>query len=89
MKDVAGENDRTIVSYLKGALMLLGNCGKLLTDSIMGLLKDKCCSTEYKKFTESMTSVYFEHKRTTNVIDYMTYRTLSKGEYRTLYRDQK
>ena len=43
MKDVPGENVGVVVSYLKGALLLLGNCGKIPTD-VMGLLNDTFCS---------------------------------------------
>ena len=50
MKDVVGENLGTIVIYLKGALMLLSNCGKSLTDT-MGLLKDNIFSAECNKLT--------------------------------------
>jgi hypothetical protein len=39
LKDFPGENVETTVSYLKGALMLLSNCGKMPND-IIGLLKD-------------------------------------------------
>ena len=33
MKDIEGENVRTAVSYLKGALLLLKNCAELPTDT--------------------------------------------------------
>ena len=39
MKDVPGENVGTVVSYLKGALLLLQNCAAIPTDA-MGLLND-------------------------------------------------
>ena len=88
MKDVTGENVGIIISFLKGALLLLGNCGKLPTNT-MGILKDTFCSAEWEEFTALMTSVYLEYKRKTNVIDYMEHHTLTKREYRTLYGKQK
>lgn len=37
MKNVPGEKFGTIVMYLKGSLLLLGNCKQLLTD-VVGFL---------------------------------------------------
>jgi len=39
MKDIPGENVGVIISYLKGALLLLHNCNKMPTD-VMELLND-------------------------------------------------
>ena len=88
MKDIPGKNFGTVVSYLKGVLFLLANCGKLPTDS-MGILRDTFCLSECDEFTGFMTDMYFEHKRKTNVFDYMEYLTLAKAKYRTLYRKQE
>ena len=60
MKDVTGENLETVVSYLKGALMLLSSCGKVPTD-MLGILPDIFCLAECDKFTSFMSIVYFEH----------------------------
>lgn len=88
MKDVTGKNVGTIVSYLKRSLILLVNYGKLPTNK-MGLLKDTFCSAECEDFTAFITSIYYKHKRKTNVINYMKYITLAKSEYRMLYQNQK
>ena len=61
MKEISEENMITVISYLKGTLMLLDNCDKLPTD-IIGLIKDIMCSVEYNKFTGFMRNVYCEHK---------------------------
>ena len=63
------------MSYLKGALIMLTNCSKLSTDMI-GLLKDICFSVEYNEFTAFMSSVYFEHKHHTHIIDHAEYISL-------------
>jgi len=68
MKDVAGENVRTVVSYLKRSLMILQNCGGLPTD-IMGLLDEIMCSAECNELSEFMKIVYVNHKRKTDVIE--------------------
>ena len=88
LKDVPGYKVETTVSYLKGALMLLSNCGKLPND-IIGLLKDIFCSVECNEFTAFMLSVYFEHELHTHTIDYAKYLSLAESEYRTQYRKQK
>ena len=49
MKDVPGDTVRTIFSYMKGVLLLLGNCGKMLTD-VMGLLSNTFCSAGVRIF---------------------------------------
>ena len=56
MKDVLGENVETIVSYLKGSLIMLANYNKLPTDT-MDLLKDIFCSADCDKFMAFMPSV--------------------------------
>ena len=50
MKDVPGENVGAIVSYLKGALLLLANCNCLSTDTVR-LLNDTFYLAECDKFT--------------------------------------
>ena len=45
MKDVPGENVGTVVSYLKGELLLLQNFSAIPTN-IMGLLNDVMASTD-------------------------------------------
>ena len=60
-KDIPGENVSTVVSYLKGALMILNNCDKLRTDTI-GLLEDTICLAECNESIEFMSIVYIKHK---------------------------
>ena len=88
MKDVAGENVGTVVSYLKGALLLLQNCGAIPTD-IMGLLNDGMVSADCEEFTSYMKSIYFAAKRTSSGQSYMPYLDAAEAEYRTLYRRGK
>ena len=88
MKDVPGENMGMVVSYLKGALLLLQNCGVILTNT-MGLLNGVMTSTDCLEFTEYMKSIYFASKRTNTVGDYMAYLKCAEGEYRTLTRKGK
>ena len=84
MKDVAGENMSTIVSYLKGALLLLQNCGAIPTD-IMGLLNDVMVSADCKEFTSYMKSIYFASKRNSSGQGYMPYLDAAEAEYCTFY----
>ena len=88
MKDIPGENIDTLVSYLKGSLLLLKNCGELPTD-IIGLLNDIMCSAECNDFKEYMKAIYFDHKRRIKVVDPLEYLKLAESEYRTLYRKGK
>ena len=88
MKDVAGENVRTMVSYLKGALILLQNCDGFPTDTIV-LLKNIMCSAECNELSEFMKIVYINHKQKTDVIEPTTYLDLTELEYRALYKGQK
>ena len=88
MKDVPGENVGTVVSYLKGALLLLQNCSAIPTDA-MGLLNDVMSSADCSEFTNYMQSIYFASKRTGTVGDYMEYLDVAEAEYRTLYRKGK
>ena len=88
MKDVPGENVGTVVSYLKGALLLLQNCGAIPTNT-MGLLNDLMPSADCLEFTEYMKSIYFASKRINTIRDYMAYLNCAEGKYRTLYRKGK
>ena len=88
MKDVAGDNVGTMVSYLKGALLLLQNCGPIPTD-VMGLLNDVMVLVDYEEFTPYMTSIYFASKRNSSKTGYMEYLDTAEGGYRTLYRKGK
>ena len=88
LKDIPGENVSTIMSYLKGALLLLENFSSLPT-YIMGLLNDMMCSAENEEFSRFMRFIYFDHKRKTNVVIHATYLQLTEAGYRTLYRYQK
>ena len=69
MKDVPGENIGTVVSYLKGTLLLLQNCAAILTD-VMGILNNMMSSADCKYFTDYMKLIYFALKRTNTVGDY-------------------
>ena len=88
MKEIAGENVGTVVSYLKGAVMLLQNCTVLPMD-LVGLLNDIMLSAENNDFTSFMKSVYFDHKRKMRVIGFTKYLNLAEAEYRNLYRAGK
>ena len=76
MKDIAGENIGTVVSYLKGVVMLLQNCTVLPTD-LAGLLNNIMLSSENTDFTSFMKLVYFDHKRKTRVIGFTKYLNLA------------
>jgi len=88
MKDVPGENVGTIVSHLKGALLLLANCNCLPTD-IVGLINDTFCSAECSEFMDFIKAIYFQHKRKLQTVDPMELLTAAEAKYRTLYRDGK
>lgn len=88
MKDVPGENFGTIVSYLKGDLLLLSNYKKMPTD-VMGLLNDTIYSAGCEDFTAYMKAIYFNHTRKTEVMEPMKFLTIVEGGYRTLYRNVK
>ena len=62
MKDVAGWNVGTVVSYLTGALILLQSCGAIPTN-VMGLLNNVMVLADCKDFTAYMKSIYFASKR--------------------------
>ena len=85
MKDVPGENVGLIGSYLKGALLLLGNYGKLPTD-IIGLLNDTFCSAGCEEFTDYVKAIHFAHKRKLDIMNLMKFLGLAEAEYRSLYR---
>ena len=85
MKDVPGENVGVIVSYLKGALLLLGNCGKLPTD-VIGLFNDTFYSAQCEDFTDYIKAIHFAHKRRLEVMDPMKFLGIAEAEYRSLYR---
>lgn len=53
MKEIPGENIGTIVSYLKGVILILDNCNSLPTD-VLGLIKNVMSSTDSKVFCEYM-----------------------------------
>ena len=78
----------TVVSYLKGAVMLLQNCTVLPTD-LVGLLNDIMLSAENTDFTSFMKSVYFDDKRKTRVIGFTEHLNLAEAEYRNIYRAGK
>ena len=60
--EVPGENVRTVVSYVKGALLLLQNCVAVPTET-MGIINNVMISAKYDEFTDYMTSIYFVLKR--------------------------
>lgn len=88
LKDVPGENVCTAVSYLKGVLMLLYIFSGLPID-MMRLLNDILVSADCSEFSGFMSSVYYDHKRKTRVINHHEYLRLVEVEYRTLDRNQK
>ena len=64
------------------------NFSNLPTDT-MDLLNDIMGSADCDDFSGFMISVYFNHKRKTQVITYQEYIRLAEAEYRTLYRSDK
>ena len=88
MKDIAGEKVGIVVSYLKGAVILLQK-GTGFPIDLIGFLNDIMCLVENTDFTTFMRSVYFDHKKNTHVIDYAEYPNLAEAEYCTLYRRKK
>ena len=78
----------TVVSYLKGAVILLQNCTVLPTD-LIGILNYIMCLAENNDFTTFMKSIYFDHKRKIRVIDCAEYLNLADAENHTLYRGKK
>ena len=78
MKDATGENVGTVVSYLKGAMFLLKNCGANPTD-VIGLLNDVMVSADCKEFTAYMKLIYFASKRDSLVTGYMEYLDVAEG----------
>jgi len=65
----------TIVSYLKGALLLLSNCKKISMDA-MGLLNGRFCSTVCDNFTYFMKNVYIIHNQKLKEINAMQFLSL-------------
>ena len=88
MKDVPRENVGTVVSYLKGALLLLYCFSTIPTDA-MGLLNDVIVLADYTSFTEYMKSIYFTPKRNSTVFGYMEYFDTSEAERIIMYRKCK
>ena len=58
MKEIAGENVGTVVSYLKGAVMLLQNCTVLPT-YLIGLPNNIRCSADNDDFCTYMKDMHF------------------------------
>ena len=83
-----GENVGRIVSYLKGALLLLANCSFLPTDTA-GLLNVPLCSAECSKFTDFMKATYFQYRCKLQTLDPMELLTIAEAEYRMIYRNGK
>jgi len=85
LKDMPGGNVATVVSYLKGALVLLQNCGAIPTDT-MGLLNDIMTLADCDNFTEYMKHIYFASKHNkTSLTSFTSYLNTVESEYRTLY----
>ena len=72
LNDVPGENVSTIVSYLKGKIMLLQNCTVLLTD-LIGLLNNIMCSVDNNDICTYMKSIYFSYRQKTKVVTHQEY----------------
>ena len=88
MKDIEGENVGTVVSYLKGALILLKNCTELPMDT-HGILSDRMCSATNEDFCRYMSSIYYEQKRSRAAFVFVVYLKIAESEYRTIYRAGK
>ena len=85
MKDTEGKNVATVVSYLKGALLLLKNCADLPTDT-HGLLNDIMTSASNDAFTGYMRLIYYDQKQSRWSFDFLKYLKVAEAEYMTLYR---
>ena len=91
MKDIPGENMGTVMSYLKGVLLLLQNCSDLPT-RIMGLLTKIIYSSNFNNSSSYMRLIYFTHKWLINynkVAYFIGYLNKTESESRTLYRKVK
>ena len=88
LKDVPGDNVETVMSYLKGALVMLQNCDAIPTDT-MGLLNDVMILADCSKFSDYMKSIYFMLKRNKTSTAYNSYLNTVESEYRTLYHAGK
>jgi len=88
MNYIPGENVDTLVSYLKGSLLLLKNCSKLPTD-IVGMLNDIMVSADCVDFVKYTKSIYFNHKRKIKEVGALEYLWLLELEYHSLYCKKK
>ena len=61
MKDITGENVGTLVSYLKGVLLLIENCANMPI-YMLGLLNDIMMLATNIKYCIYMMSMYYEYQ---------------------------
>ena len=83
MKNVSGENVLTVVSYLKGTVLLLQNCTDLPID-LIGILHDILTSARNEDVTALIKAMHFNHKMKTKVVNYTTFLNHANSEYRSL-----
>lgn len=74
--------------YMKGALLLLGKCRKMLT-GFMGLLNDTFMLMARDESFTFMENAYFSRKRKIREVALMDFITLVESKYRTIYRNRK
>ena len=79
MKETLEENFGTIASYSQGTLLLLKNCVELPTDTV-GLLTDTMNSRTNEELCGYRKSIYYNHKRIYNMIDFLSYLNIAELE---------
>lgn len=72
-----------MVSYVKGALLLLKNCSAIPTD-VIGLINDVSILDNCAEVVDYMKSIYFAAKLNSTDKGYMMYLDVAEAEYRTL-----
>lgn len=83
-----GGNTSTVVSHLKGAVLLLQNYTDLPTD-LIGLLHDILASAKNEDFVAFIKALYFNHKMKTTEVSYTMFLNHTRSEYIIMYRNKK
>ena len=78
-----GDNVSTVVSYLKGTVLLLQNFTDLPTD-LIGLLHEIIASAKNEDFAAFIKALYFNHKMKTKEVSYATFLNHVESKYRTM-----
>ena len=88
LKDAPGENISVVVSYLKGAVILLHNCTFLPT-YLIDLLNDIMCFANNDEFCAYMKVIHSNYLQKKEFINCMLYLGFAEFEYMELYRTKK